>query len=180
MGSRRLPGKMLMDLGGKPLVRWAVDAAVKEFGYEHTVAAIPASEENDELAAALAPYVRLFRWDGPEKDVLGRFNAVANTYRWHPSSVIWRGTCDDPFKDGPSMRRVALGERLPVEIGGEAFLLGALRMAHDQSTKHREHLTPLFHTTDPPKAPPGIWTVDTLEDLIKARHRVTREALVGA
>lgn len=179
MGSTRLPRKMLADLGGKPLVLWTVEPAVKEFGAANTVAAIPASEENDELAAVLAPYVNVFRWDGPERDVLGRFHACATTFRWAPWSVIMRLTADDPFKDTASMRRVSLGERLPVEMGGEAFTLAQLREAHATATE-REHLTHVFFDSPPPSPPSGIWTVDTAVDLDRARRRVTAMRLTDA
>lgn len=175
MGSTRLPGKMLLDLGGKPLVWWAWSAAVEAFGAEHVVCAIPASAENDELAAVLATFpANVFRWDGPEADVLGRFSACANTYRWHPHSVIVRITPDDWRKDPAMLRRVAAGERMPVEQGGEAFLLAELWEA-DEITEdpcEREHITWAFwsENSPPPPCPPGVWTIDTAEDLEAARR----------
>jgi len=169
IGSKRLPRKMLLDVGGKPLVAWALSAAQVAFGVEHTVAAIPASAENDELADVLESFkCPVFRWNGPEHDVLGRFHACAHTYRWHPFSVIVRVTPDDPYKSARQMQRVAAGERLPVEFGGEAFTLEQLDMAHIASTE-REHLTHALFDMPPPPAMPGIWTVDTQEQLDDVR-----------
>ena len=189
IGSTRLPGKMLADLGGKPLVWWAWKAAVDAFGADNVVIAMPATRENDELEVAVlsmdAP-VNVFRWDGPENDVLGRFHACAHTYRWHPDSVIVRDTPDDPFKVPALMKRVAAGERHPVELGGEAFTLAMLDEAHGRESltlwrndgdrerevpnARREHITrALFPDSPPPPAPPGIWTIDTREDLVAAR-----------
>ncbi len=171
MGSTRLPGKMLMDLGGKPLIQWAIDAAAEAFGDHNVVVAIPHSAENDVLAEWLNGHGRtVFSWDGPENDVLGRFHACAHLYRWKPDSVIVRVTPDDPFKDPAKLRRVANGERLPVELGGEAFTLKMLDRAHRMSD-HREHITKALFPTDPPSAPPGIWTIDTQEDLDRARAK---------
>jgi hypothetical protein len=175
---------MLLDLGGKPLVRWATDAAVEAFGRENVVAAIPASAENDELARVLAEVCEVFRWDGPENDVLGRFYYCAHRYRWHPDSVIVRVTPDDPFKSSASLRRVASGERLPVEQGGEAFTLAMLDHAEDvwqgqmwhpdfgaRAVHHREHITDALSrgTAPPPPPAPHPWTIDTAEDMEAAR-----------
>lgn len=166
MGSTRLPRKMLLPLGGRPLVWWAWHASVQAFGDEHVVCAIPASEGNDELADVLRGFgANVFRWDGPEDDVLGRFHACAHRHRWHPDSVIVRVTPDDPFKVPYLMRLVAAGERHPVELGAEAFTLGMLSEACRTATE-REHVTvAVFGDSLPPPPPPeGVWTVDTPED----------------
>lgn len=179
IGSTRFPGKMLADLGGKPLVLWATDAAINAFGADNVVAAVPASSENDELAKLLGTTCEVFRWDGPEADVLGRVHACAHRHRWHPDAVIVRVTPDDPFKDAAALKAVSLGKRLPVELGGEAFTLAMLDEAESQhpwvgmTGDHREHISwAIFGTDNPaPKAPDGVWTVDTPEDLEKARER---------
>lgn len=177
LGSTRLPGKMLLPLGGKPLICWALDAAVEAFGTFNTVVAIPASTENDALADALqeeSPHVAIFRWDGDERDVLGRFHACAHTYRWHPESVLVRVTPDDPFKDPRLMRRVANGERLPVEIGAEAFTLAMLDAAHarEDAPERREHITRALFPVEVERLTRPGWTVDTLQDYEAARRRV--------
>lgn len=169
IGSKRLPGKMLMDLGGKPLVYWAWNAARVAFGVEHTVAAIPASAANDELAGVVEGWGgQVFRWAGDESDVLGRFHACAHRYRWRPDSVIVRVTPDDPFKSAVALARVAMGERLPVEFGGEAFTLAMLDEWHEWGDGV-EHLTHLYEYPPPPP-PPGVWTIDTQEQLDQVRE----------
>lgn len=191
IGSTRLPRKMLLDLGGKPLIWWAWRAAVDAFGAENVVVAIPATPENDELAEVVDGFRRydrskignanVFRWDGPENDVLGRFHACAHTYRWHPDSVIVRVTPDDPFKVPERLRRVARGERHPVEMGGEAFTLAMLDRAYQRNRAHgdekrmayqAEHITYALFKCDAPPAPPGVWTIDTAEDLEAARELI--------
>lgn len=189
IASTRLPGKMLLDLGGKPLVRWATDAAIKAFGRENVVAAIPASAANDELARVLAEACEVFRWDGPENDVLGRFRVCADRYRWHPMSVVVRVTPDDWRKRPLIMRRVASGERHPVEIGAEAFTLARLRKADNVISKAalREHLTHILWPRSAPPPAPSLdvpWSIDTADDLAAARAYVaswpSREAVMYA
>jgi spore coat polysaccharide biosynthesis protein SpsF (cytidylyltransferase family) len=179
MGSTRLPGKMLLTLGGKPLVWWAWSAAVEAFGPENVVVAIPASAENDVLAKAVQDFGgTLFRWDGPEADVLSRFWHCAHTYRWHPDTVLIRVTPDDFLKHPGMMRRVAAGERLPVELGAEAFTLAMLdHLDCATPPQGREHLTDAFAPLwPPPPAPPGLWTIDTPEDYEAAKLIVERGA----
>jgi hypothetical protein len=82
-----------------------------------------------------------------------------------------RVTADDPFKVPASLRAVAAGERLPVEFGGEAFLLKQLNAVAGATLTRaqREHITHALFRIPPPKPPPGIWTVDTQADLDAAR-----------
>jgi len=173
MGSKRLEGKMLLPLNGKPLIFWAWRRSVEAFGPDNVVVAIPDTPENAPLAAYCERIGANFTlWDGPEDDVLARFYWVANSMRWHHDSVIVRVTPDDPFKVPDLMRRVAAGERHPVELSCEAFTLGYLNMAHEHVTDpaDREHLTNILGVVPPPKAPPGIWSIDTMEDLEAARE----------
>lgn len=170
IGSSRLPRKMLLPFHGRPFVWHAWDAAVRAFGTDNVVCALPASPENDELDNTLQGFgARVFRWNGPEEDLLGRFYHCAHRYRWHPSSVIVRVTPDDPWKDPALMKRVARGERWDVERGAEAFTLAMLDDAHAsiKDPHLREHITLALFPVAPPK-PPTIWTVDSEDDYRKA------------
>lgn len=176
IGSTRLPGKMLLLLGGKPLIWWAWNAAVMAFGEEHVVVAMPDTPENALLVRMVREMGgRHFCWDGPEEDVLGRVHACAHRYRWWPGSVIVRVTADDWKKQPGAMRRVALGERLPVELGGEAFTLAQLDEAHRTITDpvRREHLTYAFFPDSPaPPPPPGLWEINTQQDYEAAQRDI--------
>ena len=164
MGSSRLPGKMMLPIGGDTLVGRVWKLTCQAFGKEHTVVAYPATRENDPMATELDRLgAELFPWYGKENDVLSRFHACAHTYRWHPDSVILRVTADDWCKMPSAMLRVANGERLPAEIGGEAFTLAMLDEAHQYSDE-REHLTHALFEIGPPSAPDGIWSIDTQAD----------------
>lgn len=174
LGSTRLPGKVLMEVGGRSLVRRAWDASCAAFGRDHVVFTVPAGDT--ELIEHIEAFGgRVEPWDGDENDVLGRFWSVAHKYRWHPESVIVRVTPDDPFKDPAQMKRVANGERLPVETGGEAFTLAQLDQWDQETYEPREHIGNLI-PGDAPPCPPGVWTVDTLKDLEAAREMAGRGA----
>lgn len=173
--STRLPGKMLLTLGGETLIARACKRARFVFGPEHCVVAIPATDSDGPLGDELRRLsANVFAWNGDESDVLTRFWACAHTYRWHPDSVIVRYTPDDHRKDVGSLRRVADGERLPVEQGGEAFTLAMLDEANNDycrvpRARPCEHITYALFKAAPPAAPPGIWTIDTQADYDAAK-----------
>ena len=132
--STRLPRKMLLPLGGETIIARGWRLACEAFGKENCVVAIPATEGNlplyHEVVRIGATY---FQFHGDERDVMERFHRCAHWYRWRPDNVIFRWTPDD-FRKAPEMcRRVAVGERLPVEQGGEAFTLAMLDEAHADS-----------------------------------------------
>lgn len=162
--STRFPGKMLAKLQGETLIERAVHIAKIAFGDEHVIVAIPATDREGPLGQELLRIrARSFAFDSDdESDVLNRVHACASTYRWHPDAVIVRYTPDDPDKDVIMLRRVAAGERLPVEWGGEAFTLAQLVTANHlvRDAFSREHITHAFFTYDAPRDPTS-WTIDT-------------------
>lgn len=178
--STRLPGKMLLKLGEETLIEraWRIANECGQELYEWvSVVAIPKADETGPLGEELRRIgAKVFAWDGPEWDVLGRFYYCAHHYRWHPDTVIVRYTPDDPFKTPGALRAAARGFRLPVEQGGEAFTLAQLDAAHwnwikeDNAGTGREHITDaLFPCRVPPYGIPG-YTIDTLEDYEAAKQ----------
>lgn len=176
----RFPGKMLKRLNGESLIERAVRIAQAAFGEEHVVVACPAADEDGPLGSELQRLgVNRFYYSGDERDLLGRFHHCAHSFRWHAQAVIVRYTPDDPFKAGEALQRVANGERLPVELGGEAFTLNTLGRAQQLTAAEdwnaREHLSNnlILFPTDPPPCPPGDgWTVDDQAGLEAARKRL--------
>ncbi len=177
--STRLPAKMLLKLGDETLIQRAWRLAGEAFGAENCVIAIPKAQPavfTDHLGAIGAT---VFVGWSAESDVLNRFFQCAHTYRWRPETVVHRWTPDDPFKSPETCRRVVAGERLPVEIGGEAFTLATLGDACRRVTQGYtvEHLTDWLFTYAPPPAPSDdVWTVDTQADYERAVARYEREA----
>lgn len=177
LDSTRLPRKMLLKLGNDTLIARAWRIACVTFGEDHCVVAIPGRDTHSDLGKELRRIgARTFSANCADDDVLSRFHACAHTYRWQLDSVIVRYTPDDPFKSPEAMKRVVDGERLPVELGCEAFYLYELDDAHEGGRQEREHLTRALFQYDPPPCPPGAWTVDTPTDYEAAKARVEREA----
>lgn len=90
LGSTRLPRKVLADLCGKSMLRRVWEAVQGDWT---TIVLIPNTEGDDELAR----YCRSEGMDylrGPERNVLGRYEFVACTYR--PERLI-RVCADAPF-----------------------------------------------------------------------------------
>lgn len=85
-GSSRLPGKVLMEIAGKPIIHHVIDAVS---AYK-TVVAIPYGD--DALATAIGDRAEVFF--GPEKDVAERFLGVL--YNWPCESFI-RVCADSPM-----------------------------------------------------------------------------------
>ena len=183
--SSRIEEKMLAEVGGKPLVWYATHAAARAFPGS-TVVACPAKDEK-RLARAItkawefdqAPLPNFFGSKRAEFDVLGRMRDCAERYRWHPDCVIVRVTPDDAFKDWFCLRDMAHGVRHPIEIGGEACTLGDLRGwdddflvgMDDEIVAPREHVGHLIAAKygKAPPAPPGLYTIDTPEQLEEMR-----------
>lgn len=95
MGSQRLPGKVLKDLGGRPTLEWVVDAAKRAPGVDQVVVATSANPENNEIMDwCLANAVSCIR--GSEDDVLDRYRLVVETTK---ADAIVRLTADCPMLD---------------------------------------------------------------------------------
>lgn len=189
--STRLPGKMLLPLGGETLIERGHRIACEAFGRENVVVAIPATDAagplGDELRR-IGARIYACEWTD-DSDVLTRFWFCVNEYRWNADSVIVRWTPDDWRKSPEMCRRVAAGERMPVQIGAEAFTFAMLAAAQLKSCRHarngdepdsirrmREHITHAIFTVGPPEpVDDGLpWSIDTQEDYERACEWVAK------
>lgn len=182
MGSARLPGKVLMDLGGKSMLERVVDAA-RRAAYGTVVVLTTYSEENDpiELECRRLDVACYRESQASENDVLRRFVHAASHYN---ADVIVRLTADCPLIDYRLIRRLieewaespceyrewtdypkGIGD---VEIMTYAALRTADSFAHDK--EDREHVTPYLRRWQPKPN----FSVDTLEDLERVRRRIER------
>lgn len=105
MGSTRLPGKVLMKLGGVPVLRRVYDRASQIGGIGAVLVATTTSAADDELVQFCeSEGIPVFR--GSEADVLDRYVQAARFVR---ADAIMRITADCPFLDPEESGRVLHG-----------------------------------------------------------------------
>src|SRR6185295_1329610 len=93
MQSTRLPGKILMDLGGHPVLEWVVRACEAAPGADEVWVAtstLPA----DNIVEEWCDDHGVKCWRGSETDVLSRFVGCAEA---SGADIILRATADCPF-----------------------------------------------------------------------------------
>ena len=163
MGSSRLPGKMMMDLCGYPVLHWVLHRVKKARNLTEVVLATTRLDRDAplvDLAGALG--VKVFR--GSEADVLGRFRDAAREFKVR---VIMRICADNPFiapeeldrlvacyqsrrQSGGDPHRLYAFNHLttmdndyPDGLGAEIFSLEMLERLDrlSQEPSHREHVT---------------------------------------
>ncbi len=188
MGSTRLPGKVLTQLGAYAVIEWVVRAARAIKGVDRVVIATSTAESDNPVADwCCNNEVPVYR--GPEEDVLERFMVAIDAE--HPD-VVMRLTADCPFLDPDICAQVLALHHLsgaayasnvdpaswPDGLDCEVMTASALRQAAAEARlpKDREHVTPyirarkdLFPSANLPCGIPGLaahrWTLDTPEDL---------------
>lgn len=186
MGSTRLPGKVLRDLGGEPML----DRVVRRLRRARTLESVwiaTTTEPADDVLSALCegrgwPYVR-----GSGQDVLDRYHDAASAAQ---ADIIVRITSDCPLIDPDVVDAVVKGLKegivyssnvvptrtFPRGLDTEAFRANALEEAWEkaETASDREHVTPFLWrqperfrqacvTTDRDFSH-HRWTVDTAED----------------
>lgn len=185
-GSTRLPGKVVADVAGRPLLRFMLDRLAGMPVDMLTVATsdLPRDDVIVDLAeAARVPVVR-----GSETDVLGRFGTALDTY---PADDVIRLTADCPLADpGVIMAALHLHQSrdadytsnvlprtfpkgLDVEVAAATALRVCLEEASDPP--EREHVTPYLYRHPERFRLANLrsghdlgaerWTVDTPDDL---------------
>ena len=187
MGSTRLPGKVLMDLGGRSVLARVIERAKAIPGCDVVVCAVPEGPDDDpvaqEAAAAGALVTR-----GSRDDVLDRYRRAAQAVG---ADAVMRVTSDCPLID-PKVcgDLIALFHRsgadyacindpatwphgLECEIFSYAWLDKAAREARKPS--EREHVSPFIRTHPdakrinmPGPGPETVrhrWTLDHADDL---------------
>lgn len=144
MGSTRLPGKVMKGLGGKPLLRWTIDALRQVPSIDQVVLATSTLEADDIIAQyCLKEGIAVFR--GSESDVLDRFFCAASFYS---AEVVLRFTCDCPFIDPYIVEQVIKLREMtgadyasncypptfPDGLDTECFKFSALEASHQKAT----------------------------------------------
>ena len=191
MGSSRLPGKVLKDLEGRPVISWVTDAAKAIPHIDHVI--IATSSETQDNAIELwcnDNDIDVFR--GSEKNVLERYYHAAKKFNLDNNDLVMRLTADCPLLDpllcGEVLSLAARTEKdyvnnignpraWPDGLDCEVFKFSALEQSYNEATNdlHKEHVT-LYIRQSPnrfeslslhcPISGAGTyrWTLDTQED----------------
>ena len=193
-GSTRLPGKVLEDLGGRPVLEWVVRAARAATQID-TVIVATSTQAGDDVVADLADSLGVAVVRGSEDDVLSRFVAALEA---HPADAIVRLTADCPLLDPTLIDAVAgawaaapvhdyvstvLVRCLPRGLDVELVTARALRALDRVAFGHdRVHVTSRLYAEPSPYRLLGLCvtplandlrvTLDTKEDLVLLRALV--------
>jgi spore coat polysaccharide biosynthesis protein SpsF len=191
MGSSRLPGKVLKEICGRPMLDWVIRRAARAISIQHIMVATTVNTGDDPIH----DYCQLNRiacYRGSEFDVLDRYYQAALSEK---ADVVVRLTADCPLID-PSLIDKTVNALLdqnadfaanrlpppyhrtyPIGLDVEAATLNALEHAWKNASEsyEREHVMPFlydpahgmkFVVVDHDADLGGLrWTVDTPEDL---------------
>jgi spore coat polysaccharide biosynthesis protein SpsF len=194
-GSTRLPGKVLQELGCRPLLRFMLDR-LSDLRVDELVIATSTLDRDDAVVdVAFDAGRQVVR--GSELDVLDRFVEAVDTF---PADHVIRLTADCPLAD-PVLIEAVIARHLdrgadytsnvfprtfPRGLDCEVMTAAALRTAHAEATDpaEREHVTPFLYRRPERFALANMrndvalgregWTVDTAEDLAFVRSIVDR------
>lgn len=178
LGSARLRHKVLLDLGGRPVLDWVVGRARRATTLDQVVVATTTDRGDDPLVDHCRetgyPYVR-----GASDDVLDRIVTAAASER---ADVVVRLAGHRPFVDPfvvDVLVRTHLGERrdyttnslppphplsYPVGLDVEVISMSALTeaWAARDGQRHREHVTPYLYEQ------PGRFNVRIVDSPLRA------------
>ena len=157
MTSTRLPGKVLMDIEGKPMLWHVVNRLKFSEKLDDIILAIPNTKKNNILEKfAKDNKVKYFR--GSEEDVLSRYYKTAKKFK---CDLIVRITSDCPLIDPQIVDLViekhlklnadytsnTLKRTFPRGLGVEVFNFKVLKKAQKEAKEdyQREHVTPYIY-----------------------------------
>lgn len=155
MGSKRLPGKSLKKICGKPLIQWVIEGVLDSRLAEEVVLCTSENKENDSLIVFGRDFnIGVFR--GSEDNVLARFIDAARVYK---ADTIVRVCADNPFVNGQEIDKLIIffnthkydyafnnipsdGNLYPDGLGAEIFRLELLERIYEHcNDSEKEHVT---------------------------------------
>ena len=159
IGSTRLPGKVLLDLEGCPMLWHVVERIRRSRNVQQVVVATTTSTSDDVLEQfCQAHHIEYFR--GSEPDVLDRYYQTAKAFA---ADTVVRITSDCPLIDPDVIDRVTgifqqggfdyvsntIETTYPDGLDTEVFSFAALERAWREATKtsEREHVTPYLRSS---------------------------------
>ena len=183
MGSTRLPGKVLKDIAGRPMLFYQMERLRRVKRAERIVVATT-DQPADDAVERFCQKEKIACVRGSEHDVLARYHLAIERF---PADVVVRITADCPLIDPaivdeaiaayePDYVSNMLETTYPYGMAVEVFSAQALREAHREAKDpaEREHVTPFIYRhperyrlrslTMAPNLSHHRWTVDTPED----------------
>lgn len=200
MASSRLPGKILMDISGKPMLAWVVDQARKASLIDQVVVATTV-DPTDDAVEKFCKENDILCYRGSMLDVLDRFYQAA---RFYQAGVVVRFTADCPLLDPHLVDQILrefitqkadfAANRLPppftrtypIGLDTEVATFAALERAWNEATAphDREHVMPYLYEVENRFKVVRVeheknygwvrWTVDTATDLELLRRLADR------
>lgn len=153
MGSTRLPGKIIRDLNGMPLVIRLIDNMKKSKFNPHIVVATSINKEND-ILVQLLEYYNIDYYRGDEYNVLSRFLYINDKYK---PEIIVRATADDPLMSAECMDHLieellarnldyVFMKDVPIGVSPEVIRASCFSKlnAYDLNDEDKEHVTMYF------------------------------------
>ncbi|HKQ81500.1 MAG TPA: 3-deoxy-manno-octulosonate cytidylyltransferase [Steroidobacteraceae bacterium] len=95
LGSTRLPGKVLLDIGGRPMVQWVIEAALRSAADEVVVATDDERVATQALDKDGRNYAQLTRSDHPSGS--DRIAEVATLRGWSADTIVVNVQGDEPL-----------------------------------------------------------------------------------
>lgn len=155
MSSTRLPGKVMKDLCGKPLL-WHVISRCLESRKANMVCVATSLNKEDDVIADFCGEEHFSVFRGSLEDVLSRYYEAAKTFK---ADTIVRVTADCPLTDAhiidscveafetsgaDYVSNVNPARTFPRGLDVEVFSFSSLAKAHQEATTayEREHVTP--------------------------------------
>lgn len=191
MNSTRLPGKVMLEISGKPLLDHIITRC--SISNIHEIVVATTTNTSDDIIEIYCNSKNILIYRGEEENVLKRFYDCAKKTT---CDIIVRITSDDPFKD-PDIINIAIKKLVendfdyvsntiqptyPEGIDIEVFTFNALEKAFQNATldSEKEHVTPyiwkntkLFKTYNF-KCKEDLsklrWTIDNNKDIEFARE----------
>ena len=157
MGSTRLPGKVMLPLGGRYVLEHVVSRVSRAAEVDNVVVATSDKKQDDIIARFVPDFgAKLYR--GSESNVLDRMFCAAEEA---DADIVVRITADCPLLDpnvvsatvetlhqtGADYASNIEDRTFPRGFDVEAFTFDSFEQVHSEATAphHREHVTPYYH-----------------------------------
>lgn len=169
MGASRLPGKVMLNIGTKPILQWVVERTKSSTLLDKVIVAT-SNKRQDDTIESLCKRLKVGCFRGSEDDVLDRYYKAGKLYK---ADTITRITADCPFVDPVIIDEVLgihlrnkndctmnnTGNSYPRGLDVEILDFNALEKAYLDADKpyQREHVSPYIYDH------PEIFKIEKLE-----------------